>query len=371
MSVEFVPALDPASIAELREHLARTRWPEAETTGDDSQGVRLEIMQGLVDRWAHHYDWDRYLARITTFPQMMSHIDGLDIHAIHAPSSRRDATPLLLTHGWPSTCFEFLDVISLLTEPEHGPAFHVVCPSLPGYAFSGRSAGSGWGADRIADAWAELMDRLGYPRFVAHGGDWGAIVSTKLALRHPNRVLGLHLTMPLAAASPGDLDGATVAELRGADREQRYRRGDFAYALVQHTRPQTIGYALVDSPVALCAWIVEKLIAWSGRDAEGNPLLSDDAMLDIVSTYWLTRTGASAARLYSESLRMDLETPVDIPTACSIFPDEIIRPPRAAVERRYRDLRSWRERPTGGHFPAAEIPTDLAHEIHLAAQTFD
>jgi pimeloyl-ACP methyl ester carboxylesterase len=361
--VEFLATFDDASVTDLRDRLARARFPEPATMEGWSQGVPLAEMRRLTAYWRDGYDWERLRARLTSVPQIMVSVDGLDVHAIHVRSSRPDAVPLLLTHGWPSTCYEFLEVIPLLTEPDDGPAFHVVCPSLPGYGFSGRPDGPGWDADRIADAWATLMTELGHDHFVAQGGDWGALVSTQLAIRHRDRLLGLHLTMPLATSTHGDRADVTPFEQHGLDRERDYRRSGFAYAVTQCTRPQTIGYALVDSPVALCAWVVEKLHDWSGRDEAGQSLLDDDTMLDIVSVYWLTGTGASSARLYLEALRMDLDVPVDVPTGCSIFAHEIIRPPRSAVARRYRDLRSWQEVARGGHFAASEVPQEFAHQV--------
>lgn len=365
--MDFTPTIDDACIADLQRRLDHARWPESET--DPAQGMPLAALQRLVEHWRHGYDWDRLRARLASAPQVVVPLDGLDHHALHIRSSRADATPLLLAHGWPSTCFEFLDSAQLLAEPDDGPAFHVMCPSLPGYAFSGKPQESGWGAARIAKAWVGLMSTLGYDDFLAHGGDWGAIVTSELAIRHPGRLLGLHLTMPIVAPSADELADASPFEQRGLEREQTYRRSGFGYAQIQLTRPQTLGYGLDDSPVGLCAWIAEKLRDWSGRDDEGRSLLSDDAMLDVVSTYWLTRTGTSSARMYFESLRSDRKTPVTVPTGCSIFADEIIRPPRAAVARRYVDLRSWRTIDRGGHFPAAELPGRFAAEVQAFATT--
>jgi pimeloyl-ACP methyl ester carboxylesterase len=366
--MDFTPTIDDAALADLRCRLDLARWPEPETHPD--QGLPLDWLRDLVDHWRHRYDWNRLRARLGSVPQVLLPADGLDHHALHVRSSHPEATPLLLAHGWPSTCFEFLDAVRLLTEPEDGgQAFHVVCPSLPGYAFSGKPREPGWGAARIADAWVTLMSGLGYDAFLAHGGDWGATVTTELALRHPGRLTGLHLTMPLVAPTADEIASASPEEAAGLARDRDYRRRGFGYAQIQLTRPQTLGYALDDSPVGLCAWIVEKLRDWSGRDATGRPLLSDDAMLDVVSVYWLTRTATSSARLYFESLRMDLATPVTVPTGCSIFADEIIRPPRAAVARRYPNLRSWRTVDRGGHFPAAEVPGRFADEIKAFAKT--
>lgn len=365
----FTPRVNPDEVAELHARLERTRWPEEETEPGWEQGPPLVEMRRLVDHWRDGYDWERFAARIASVPQLLVEIDGLDIHAIHVRSSDPDAVPLLLTHGWPSTCFEFLDVIRLLTEPEEGQAFHVVCPSLPGYGWSGKPAGPGWGVERTADAWVELMEALGYSRFIAQGGDWGAMVTTELGVRHPDRLLGVHLTMPMAAREEGDEDGASELQLAGLEREARFRKQGHGYNLLQRTRPQTIGYSLTDSPVGQCAWIVEKLNDWSGIDEAGRCLLDDDAMLDVVSTYWLTGTAASSARLYREAVGLDRATYVDVPTGVTVFPHEIIRPPRKAVERRYRGLNYWSEQDRGGHFAAAEVPDLFAGEVRAFVET--
>ena len=354
-----MPEISDDHIARLQARLADPRWPPPATAPD--QGIALERVQALAANWRDGFDWDRYRARIAALPHVRVDVDGLATHAIHVRSDRPDAVPLLLGHGWPSTCFEFDAVARLLAEPDDGaPAFHVVAPSLPGYGFSGIPREAGWGAERTADGWVTLMARLGYDRFVVHGGDWGAMVATELALRQPDRLLGMHLTMPVVAVERDDL----------GQRERSYRRTGFGYAQIQMTRPQTLGYALDDSPVGLLAWIGEKLEAWCGRDDAGRPLLTDDAILDVVSTYWLTRTATSSARMYYESLRSDLLRPVTgVPTGCSVFADEIIRPPRAAVERRYGELVSWREAPRGGHFPAAEVPDLFTAELRHFAES--
>lgn len=361
--VRFTPTVDEDQVADLRRRLEMTRWPEAATEPGWGQGPPLGEMQRLVAHWREGYDWAAYAERIASVPQVLVEVDGLDIHAIHVRSSDPAAIPLVLTHGWPSTCFEFLEVLPLLTDPTHGQAFHVVCPSLPGYGWSGKPTSTGWGVARTADAWVELMDALGYEHFVAQGGDWGAMVSTELAIRHPERLIGLHLTMPMAASEPGDEVGASDHQVAGIAREKQFRSNGHGYNLLQRTRPQTIGYALADSPVAQCAWIVEKLRDWSGVDEQGRSFLDDDTMLDVVSTYWLTGTGASSARLYNEALGLDRTVPVDVPTGVTAFPHEIIRPPRKAVERRYRGLRYWSEQDSGGHFSAAEVPEIFAAEL--------
>lgn len=363
----FRPVVADDLVADLRDRLARTRLPEAETGPD--QGIGLDVVRRLLARWRDDYDWARLGERIGSVPQVRVAVDGLTHHALHVRSPRPDAVPLLLAHGWPSTPYEFLDVLPLLTEPAEGPAFHVVCPALPGYAFSDRPSETGWGPGRTADAWADLMGVLGYDRFVAQGGDWGAIVTTALAVRRPDRLLGLHLTMPTARTTDADTVDLSAFEQHGEDRTRAFRRTGSGYSRLQRTRPQTIGYALLDSPVALLAWVAEKLLAWSGRDLSGRPLLDDDAVLDVVSLYWLTGTGASAARMYAESRLGDVDDPVLVPTGCSIFADEVVRTPRSAVARRYRDLRYWAELPVGGHFAAAEVPEQFAAEVRAFAAT--
>lgn len=353
MTTAFVPSVTDETVADLRARLAATRWPTGAPA--PGQGIALERVQALAERWRTAYDWDRYRARLTALPQVRTPVDGVEHHAVHLRSGRAAGVPLLLAHGWPSTCFEFDRVAPALAEA----GFDVVAPSLPGYGFSGIPTEPGWDAARVADGWVALMAALGHERFLVHGGDWGAIVATELAIRHPDRLVGLHLTMPQARATDEELAAATGAERAGIEREQRYRRDGFGYAMIQMTRPQSLGYGLDDSPVGLLAWIGEKLDAWSGPG-----LLDDDAVLDVVTTYWVTRTATSSARMYAESLRTDRDRPVTgVPTGCSIFADEIIRPPRAAVERRYGPLVSWSEVDRGGHFPAAEVPELFVAEV--------
>jgi pimeloyl-ACP methyl ester carboxylesterase len=362
--MRFTPSVADADIADLRERLARTRWPSPPT--DASQGLSLERVQALAERWRSDFDWKRYRERLTALPQVRVDVDGLATHAIHVRSERHGAMPLLLGHGWPSTCFEFDRVIPLLAQD-----FHVVAPSLPGYAYSGVPNEAGWGVARTADAWVELMARLGYDQFLAHGGDWGAIITTELAIRRPETLLGLHLTLPMARATPAELEAAEAGggfEADGVRRNRGYLRDGFGYATIQMARPQSLGHGLEDSPVGLLAWIGEKLLGWCGHDADGTPLLDDDAVLDVATTYWLTRTATSSARLYHEALRTDHSRPVpDVPVGCSIFPEEMIRPPRAAVERRYGPLVSWSQQTSGGHFPAAEVPDLFVSEVRAFA----
>jgi pimeloyl-ACP methyl ester carboxylesterase len=356
---------------DLLDRLARTRWPEAETVDDWSQGVPLAYVRELCEYWRDGYDLGAAEARFNAVPQFRTRIDGIDVHFLHARSPHEGALPLVLTHGWPGSVVEFHDVIAPLTDPvAHGgdaaDAFDVVCPSLPGYGWSGKPACAGWGVERIARAWAELMARLGYSRYGAQGGDWGARVSTLLGLHDRDHVVGVHLNLVGAAPDPATFDDLTESERSALDSLTFYREWDSGYSKQQATRPQTLGYALVDSPAGQCAWIVEKLYAWS--DCEGHPenVFSRDRMLDNVMAYWLPATGASSARLYWESFRGQRSDTVDIPVGCSVFPKEIIRPSRRWAEKQYSDLRYWNEPERGGHFAAFERPAIFVEEVRAA-----
>ena len=358
-----------AELDDLRERLARTRWPDAETVDDWSQGIPLEYVQDLCRTWREDYDWRRLERALNAAGQHRTEIDGLGIHFLHARSPHPDALPLLITHGWPGSVVEFLKVLEPLTDPPaHGgdaaDAFHVVCPSLPGYGFSDKPRTTGWGVRRIATAWAELMRRLGYERYGAQGGDWGAFVTTELARVDAAHLAGIHLTMPIvgqdAIAACGD---PTPAEQAALARFAEHRRTGTGYSRQQSTRPQTLGYGLVDSPAAQCAWIVEKFWAWTDSDGHPENVLTRDDLLDNVMLHWLPGTGASSARLYWESFGDRDTGPVDVPTGCSIFPGEIFPASRRWVERRFTDLRYYRDVERGGHFAAFEQPALFAEEM--------
>lgn len=364
-----------AQLDDLRQRLAHTRWPERETVTDWSQGVPLDYVRELCDYWAHRYDWRRAEAQLNTFAQFRTDIDGLGIHLLHVRSPHPDALPLIVTHGWPGSVIEFGKVIGPLTDPTaHGgraaDAFHVVCPSLPGYGFSDKPAEPGWNVQRIAAAWGRLMARLGYERFGAQGGDWGSSVTTSLALQHPDRVVGIHLNQLLAAPDPATFDDLTDAERGALASMEHARQWEDGYSVEQSTRPQTVGYGLVDSPAALCAWIIEKF--WSWTDCDGHPenALTRDELLDNLTVYWLTGTGASSARLYWESIAHVREVlagsddeVITVPTGCSVFPKERLRPSRRWAEKRFADIRHWRELDRGGHFAAFEQPELFVDEV--------
>jgi pimeloyl-ACP methyl ester carboxylesterase len=350
---------------DLRDRLHRTRWPEPETVDDWSQGVPLAYLRELCDHWAGRYDWRATEARLNSLPQFRTDIYGLGIHFVHARSERPDATPLVLTHGWPGSVVEFLKVIEPLSAD-----FHLVLPSLPGYAFSDRPISTGWGIERIADAWAELMARLGYQRYGAAGSDWGTSISTVLAQRHRDHLLGIHLIPPLAPPDPVTFGDLTDAERAALDDLERAAEWESGYSAEHSTRPQTIGYSLTDSPAGLCAWIVEKFRAWTGCDGHLENILTRDEVLDCVMLYWLPRTGASSARLYWESIRQvnewiggEVTDSVDVPAGCSVFPKEIQRPSRRWAERRFSDIRHWGEPARGGHFAALEQPELFVDEL--------
>ena len=362
-------------LRDLRGRLRRTRWPEAETVGDWSQGVPLDYLRELCAYWADGYDWRAAEARLNRLPQFRTPIEGLGIHFVHLRSPHPDALPLLLTHGWPGSVVEFLKVIGPLTDPtahggEAGDAFHVVCPSLPGYGFSDRPAEPGWNVERIAGAWAQLMARLGYRRYGAQGGDWGTSVSTIMAQQHPERIVGIHLTPPLAPPDPATFDDLTERERAALAALEHAAEWESGYSQEHATRPQTIGYALVDSPVALCAWIVEKFWAWTDHPGRLEDVLSRDELLDNLMLYWLPGTGASSARLYWESIRRvnqwisgQVTDTVAVPTGCSIFPKELQRPSRRWAAKRFLDIRYWNELDRGGHFAAFEQPELFVDEL--------
>jgi pimeloyl-ACP methyl ester carboxylesterase len=363
----FRIATPDEQLTDLRDRLRATRWPEAETVDDWSQGIPLTYVKELCRYWADEYDWRRTENRLNSIPQFATELDGLNVHFIHVRSPHRGALPLIVTHGWPGSVVEFLKVIGPLTDPvAHGgdasDAFDVVCPSLPGYGYSEKPDRTGWGVERIAGAWAQLMARLGYDRYGAQGGDWGAMVTTALGHQDADHLAGIHLNMPVARPAAGDMAELTEQEQAALAASVHYQRWESGYFKEQSTRPQTVGYGLVDSPAAQCAWIVEKFWAWT--DCAGHPenALSRDELLDNVMLYWLPGTGASSARLYWESRRGSTD-PITVATGCSIFPKEIARTSRRWAARRYTDIRYWNELDRGGHFAAFEQPELFVQEL--------
>ncbi|MEV0546879.1 epoxide hydrolase family protein [Nocardia salmonicida] len=361
-----------ADLDDLRARLAAARLPEAETVYRAApdprrweQGVPLADLVDVVNYWRTEYNWRSFEQRLNRIGQFRTTIDDLGIHFLHHRSTRADATPLILTHGWPDSIVRFIDVVDELADPKNAdaPAFHVVVPSLPGFGYSDKPTTTGWGTEKIAAAWVELMGRLGYSRFLAHGGDWGGNITTVLGGRFPAHVLGIHTTF--AEGPPGlTTDGLTAVEREWAAETRDFWRHRAAYAKQQATRPQTIGYSLVDSPVGLLAWILDKFAEWTDTDDSPFETISIDSVLDDVTLYWLTRTGASAARIYYESHNaLDPELRVDVPSAITMYPRDVEKAPRAWAQERYRQIVRWSLPESGGHFPSLEVPEFFVKDL--------
>jgi pimeloyl-ACP methyl ester carboxylesterase len=372
-------------LVELRRRIAATRWPDRETVDDRSQGVQLAKLRPLVEYWGSGYDWRTVEATLNALPQFITEIDGLDIQFAHIRSPHPDALPLLMTHGWPGSIIELLKVIDPLTNPTaHGgkaaDAFHLVLPTMPGYGFSAKPTSTGWGPARMAGAFHQLMVRLGYRRYVSQGGDWGAIISELLAVQAPEGLLGIHVNMP-GTVPPGvlrHLRNFDPAPAELSDREQvaydrllHFYRDGFGYAAMMNQSPQTIGYALADSPVAMAAWYYDKFAEWTDSGGEPEKVLSFDEMLDAITLYWLTNTGTSSSRSYWEGAQagggpfdaFDIPT---LPVAVTVFPAEIYRAPRSWGERAFGNLIWWNEVDQGGHFAAWEQPELFSQEVRAA-----
>jgi pimeloyl-ACP methyl ester carboxylesterase len=375
-------------LVDLRRRIAMTRWPDQETVADQSQGIQLAKLKPLVAYWGSGYDWRKAEAKLNALPQFVTRIDGVDIHFIHVRSKHPNALPVIITHGWPGSVFEQLKIIGPLTEPTaHGgraeDAFDVVIPSMPGYGFSGKPTDTGWGPDRIARTWAELMKRLGYTRYVAQGGDWGSPVSSAMARQAPAGLLGIHINLPaivppevavvLAVGGPApvglsDEERATFDELSAAA-----RMGNRSYATMMGTRPQTIGYAITDSPAGLAAWMLGHPGFSKWTYDSSDPEKSPDEVLDDTSLYWLTNTATSAGRLYWETggrspafAGSEMTSEISLPVAITVFPGESYRAPETWARRAYRNLTYFHEVDKGGHFAAWEQPELFASELRAA-----
>ena len=365
---KFQLEVTDAVLDDLKKRLSMTRWPNKETPEDWSQGIPLGYMQELCDYWQHEYDWRAREERFNRFPQFITEIDGVDIHFIHLPSVHENARPLIITHGWPGSIVEFHKVIEPLADPTaHGgnteDAFHVVVPSLPGYGFSGKPEVTGWGIEKIADIWGALMARLGYDHYFAQGGDWGAMVTTHIGLQDKEHCDAIHLNMPVVIPDANTMAELTPSEQASLMSMKFYQDWDSGYSKQQSTRPQTVGYGLVDSPSGQAAWIIEKFYQWT--DCNGHPenAISRDELLDNVMMYWLSKSAASSARLYWESFKNPPQDEVDIPTGCSIFPKEIVRPSERWIQKRFTNLKYYNELEKGGHFAAFEQPEIFLQEI--------
>jgi pimeloyl-ACP methyl ester carboxylesterase len=366
--IPFRIAIDDAQLDDLKRRLRATRWPDKETPSDWSQGVPLSFVQELCRYWADQYDWRARELRLNRFAQFRTTIDGLAIHFIHVRSPHANALPLIITHGWPGSIVEFHKVIEPLTNPtEHGghaeDAFHVVCPSLPGFGFSDKPTTTGWTVEKIARAWSELMRRLGYAKYVAQGGDWGSSVTAAIGAQDVEHCIGVHVNMPVVRPDPSTMNGLTELEKSALAGLQYYRDWDSGYSKQQSTRPQTLGYGLADSPSGQAAWIIEKFWAWMDCDGHPENILTRDELLDNVMLYWLPNNAASSARLYWESFGKGSLDVVKVPAGCSLFPKEIFRASRRWMEKRFEKLIYWNELKKGGHFAAFEQPEVFVAEL--------
>jgi pimeloyl-ACP methyl ester carboxylesterase len=382
----FRIAVPEADLVDLRKRIAATRWPDRELVADQSQGVKLDTLKDLVRYWGTQYDWRKAELKLNALPEFVTRIDGIDIQFVHIKSRHPGAMPLLITHGWPGSIFELTKVIGPLTDPTaHGgraeDAFDLVLPSMPGYGFSGKPQGTGWGPDRIARAWDVLMKRLGYKAYVSQGGDWGSVVASAMGRQAPAGLLGIHVNMP--ATVPADVAQALnngeppPAELSDVERaafnalNDLYRKGG-GYAAMMVTRPQTVGYALADSPAGQAAWIYDKFAAWTYTGGEPERELSKDDMLDDITLYWLTNSATSSAQLYWENNNNNFNAAnqktadISVPVAVTVFPGEIYRAPRSWAEKAYRNLIYFNEVDKGGHFAGWEQPELFAAEVRAA-----
>lgn len=372
------------ALDDLRTRLAATRWPDAETVADRSQGVQLEKLQPLVRYWQDGYDWRKVEARLNALPQFLTEIDGIDIHFIHVRSPHADAMPLVMTHGWPGSVLELLGTIGPLTNPTaHGgtaaDAFHLVLPSIPGFGFSGKPKASGWNPDRVARAWHELMQRLGYRDYVAQGGDWGAIIVDAMGRQAPAGLKAIHVnrieratTLPpdvakaLKSGDPAPA-GLTPEEKAVFDEARDFLNKGFGYAAIMGTRPETIGFGLEDSPVGLAAWLYDKIADWVFTRGDPEQALGRDAILDDITLYWLTKSATSSGRIYWENGNTPgTRGPITIPAAVTIFPGEVYRPPKSWAERTYHNLVYYNRVDKGGHFAAWEEPELFSAEVQAA-----
>jgi pimeloyl-ACP methyl ester carboxylesterase len=374
----FKANIPDAALADLRRRLANTRWPSKETVADESQGVRLARMQQLVQYWGSDYDWRKGEAKLNSFPMYMTEIDGLDIQFIHVRSRHENALPMIMTHGWPGSIFELIKVIRPLTDPtafggSADDAFHVVVPSLPGFGFSGKPTTPGWGSDHIARAWGELMSRLGYKRFVSQGGDCGSVVSHRMAMQHVKGLIGIHVNMPatvppdiaraLALGEPAPA-GLTADERQAYEKLNVFYRDNCGYSAMMVTRPQTVGYALADSPVGQAAWMYDKISQWTYSGGVPERSLTRDEILDDISLYWLTDSATSSAQIYWEDHSNNFNAvDISLPTAITVFPGEIYQAPRSWAERAYHNLVYFNTVDKGGHFAAWEEPQLFTQEV--------
>jgi pimeloyl-ACP methyl ester carboxylesterase len=353
--------IDPSAIDDLKQRLTNSRLPEKQTVSDWSQGIPLDIVNEFSDYWRDDYDWFVCQERLNGYPQYLMELDGVDIHFLHIRSTEPNARPLLMTHGWPGSVLEFIELIGPLTDPaKYGgdaqDAYHLVLPSIPGYGFSAKPTSADWTTEKIANVWDRLMVNLGYQRYFAQGGDWGGVITASIGAQDLGHCAGIHVNLVVVGApDKAIMNTPTEQEAKALAQYQKYLQDGSAYAAIQGTRPQTIGYALADSPVGQMAWILEKFHQWSGPDALQNSF-SKDHLLDNISLYWLSNSAASSARLYWHSFAKSDLSEVTVPMGASLFENEIIQPSRRWAEQRFKNIQFWQENEGGGHFAAMEVP---------------
>jgi microsomal epoxide hydrolase len=357
-------------LIDLRTRLARTRWPDQVEGAGWDYGSELGAVKALCTYWHDVFDWRKQEVELNQIPQFTTEIDGQRLHFLHVRSPEPDAFPLVITHGWPGSVVEFRRILPMLTDPAaHGgrreDAFHVVCPSMPGYGFSGPTRERGWDVQRIAEAEMELMRRLGYARYGAQGGDWGAMVTTQLGRLDPDHCAGIHLNMVMGFPQQ-DVDALSDKEKQWVQEGQAFQAGETGYQQIQGTKPQTLAYGLHDSPAGLAAWILEKFRTWSDCGGDVESVFTKDELLTNITIYWVTETIGSSVRLYYESMKSGrvgfTQGRVDVPTGCAIFPKELYKLPRRWADAHY-NVQHWTEMPRGGHFAAMEQPELLAEDV--------
>jgi pimeloyl-ACP methyl ester carboxylesterase len=359
----FTIDVPQAAIDDLHARILAARWPDKEQVDDWDQGIPLAVVQDFAAYWAKQYDWRACEAALNAYPNFLIELDGVDIHFLHIRSKHAGARPLIMTHGWPGSVLEFMEVIEPLTNPaDPADAFHLVIPSLPGFGFSGKPTETGWSITKIATAWNDLMLALGYDRYFAQGGDWGSGVTLEIARQNLGACAAVHSNMVLALPDPATMGDLSDLEKRAAARMQYYQEKESGYSAIQKTRPQTIGYALADSAVGQMAWILEKFRNWSDCDDQFSGF-SRDALLDTITLYWLTNSAASSARLYWHSFNAMGFDPISLPTGGTIFPKELFQTSRRWAEKRFSNLIYWNEVDRGGHFAALEVPDIFVREV--------
>lgn len=374
----FKIAIPDETLDDLKQRLENTRWPEEVENAGWDLGMPLSYLKEICTYWKDEYNWREREELLNRFEQFKMEIDGLNIHFIHVRSNNENALPIIITHGWPGSIVEFQKIIDPLVNPEaHGgssqDAFDVICPSLPGYGFSDIPLQLGWNTEKIGHAWGKLAANLGYDKYLAQGGDWGSMVTTRIGQFDPEHCIGIHLNMPIAGPDPETMDSLTPQEQAALESLGHYDRWDSGYSKQQSSRPQTLAYGLTDSPAGQAAWIIEKFWAWTDCDGHPENVLTRDELLDNVMLYWCTATAGSSARLYYESFHQEAESiaiEVKVPTGCCIYPKEIIRSSQRWAEKRYTNIIQWTEQEKGGHFAAFEQPELYIEDVRKFARNF-